>query len=175
MTKDKLVAEMNEAMQIVGYVNSWTQPISTRVMMQDTGIQTPVGIKVKGPDLAVVEEIAQQVEGLLSDFPGTQAVIAERISRGLLRGRAARPRADGRSSGVTVDEAMPTVRFAIGGDNVVGIRQAGQDDRAAGDSVLARIHRHAGEGAEHAGHHRRRPRRCRSATSPTSPCAKRRR
>ena len=44
---------MNQAMQIVGYVNSWTQPISTRVMMQDTGIQTPVGIKVKGADLAV--------------------------------------------------------------------------------------------------------------------------
>ena len=59
MTKDKLVAEMNEAMQIVGYVNSWTQPINTRVMMQDTGIQTPVGIKVKGTDLAVVEEVAQ--------------------------------------------------------------------------------------------------------------------
>ncbi len=55
MTKDKLVAEMNQAMQIVGYVNSWTQPINTRVMMQDTGIQTPVGIKVKGNDLAVVE------------------------------------------------------------------------------------------------------------------------
>ena len=54
MTKDKLIAEMNQAMQIVGYVNSWTQPISTRVMMQDTGIQTPVGIKVKGKDLAVV-------------------------------------------------------------------------------------------------------------------------
>ena len=82
MTKDKLIAEMNNAMQIVGYVNSWTQPISTRVMMQDTGIQTPVGIKVKGKDLAVVQQVAQQVEELLRDFPGTQSVIAERISQG---------------------------------------------------------------------------------------------
>ena len=62
MTKDKLIAEMNQAMQVVGYVNSWSQPISTRVMMQDTGIQTPVGIKVKGKDLATVQDIAQQVE-----------------------------------------------------------------------------------------------------------------
>lgn len=122
MTKDKLVAEMNQAMQIVGYVNSWTQPINTRVVMQDTGIQTPVGIKVKGKELAVVEEVAQKIEGLLREFPGTQAVIAERISRGyfvdaqLDLERMAQ-------HGVTVDEAMSTVRFALGGDNVIGIRQ----------------------------------------------------
>jgi len=125
MTKDKLIAEMNQAMQVVGYVNSWSQPISTRVMMQDTGIQTPVGIKVKGKDLATVQEIAQQVEGLLRDFAGTQSVIAERISQGyfvdaeLDLERMA-------EHGVTVDEALPTVRFAIGGDNVVNIRQADQ-------------------------------------------------
>jgi Cu(I)/Ag(I) efflux system membrane protein CusA/SilA len=122
MTREKLVAEMNRSMQIVGYVNSWTQPINTRVMMQDTGIQTPVGIKVKGSELAQVEEIAQQVEGLLKEVPGTQTVIAERISRGYfvdaklnLEKMSAR--------GVTVDEAMSTVQFAIGGDNVINIRQ----------------------------------------------------
>jgi len=123
MTKDTLIAEMNQAMQVVGYVNSWTQPINTRVMMQDTGIQTPVGIKVKGADLAMVQEIAQQVETLLADFPGTQSVIAERISQGYFVDaqldfeRMAR-------RGVTMDEALPTVRFAIGGDNVIGVRQA---------------------------------------------------
>ena len=122
MTKDRLVAEMNQAMQVVGYVNSWTQPINTRVMMQDTGIQTPVGIKVKGPDLTQIEEVARQVETALKDFPGTQAVIAERISRGYfvdVRLDLERMAAQG----VTVDEAMPTVQFAIGGDNVIGIRQ----------------------------------------------------
>ncbi len=122
MTKDKLIAEMNQAMQVVGYVNSWTQPISTRVMMQDTGIQTPVGIKVKGPDLATVQQVAQEVETQLADFPGTQSVIAERISQGYFVDaqldfeRMAR-------HGVTMDEALPTVRFAIGGDNVIGVRQ----------------------------------------------------
>jgi len=125
MTKDKLIAEMNDAMQIVGYVNSWSQPISTRVIMQDTGIQTPVGIKVKGKDLATVQDIAQSVERLLRDFPGTQSVIAERISQGyFVDARLDLERMAER--GVTVDEALPTVRFAIGGDNVIGIRQADQ-------------------------------------------------
>jgi Cu(I)/Ag(I) efflux system membrane protein CusA/SilA len=91
-------------------------------MMQDTGIQTPVGIKVKGKELAVVEETAQKIETLLKDFPGTQAVIAERISRGYFVD-AQLDLEHMAKHGVTVDEAMPTVRFAIGGDNVVGIRQ----------------------------------------------------
>ena len=122
MTKDRLIAAMNREMKIVGYVNSWTQPISTRVMMQDTGIQTPVGIKVKGKDLAQVQQIAQEVERALNGFPGTQSVLAERISQGYfvdaqldLQRLAER--------GVTVDEALTTVRFALGGDNAVGIRQ----------------------------------------------------
>jgi Cu(I)/Ag(I) efflux system membrane protein CusA/SilA len=123
MTKDRLVAEMNRAMKIVGYVNSWTQPINTRVMMQDTGIQTPVGIKVKGSELAQVEEIAQQVETLLRNVPGTQTVLAERISRGyFVDAKLDLQRMA--THGVTVDEAMSTVQFALGGDNVVHIRQA---------------------------------------------------
>ncbi len=123
MTKDKLIAEMNQAMQIVGYVNSWTQPINTRVVMQDTGIQTPVGIKVKGPDVTVVGEVAQNVERLLKDLPGTQSVIAERIAQGyFVDARLDLQRMA--AQGVTVDEAMPTIQFAIGGDNVIDVRQA---------------------------------------------------
>ena len=82
MTKGKLVAEMDSAMNILGYVNTWVQPIRARVMMQSTGIQTPVGIKVKGPDLETVEEISQKIEALLREFPGTKSVLAERISEG---------------------------------------------------------------------------------------------
>jgi Cu(I)/Ag(I) efflux system membrane protein CusA/SilA len=123
MTKDALIDEMNKAMNIVGYSNSWTQPIGTRVMMQDTGIQTPVGLKVKGKDLAVVQQVAQEVEGLLRSVPGTASVIAERISQGyFVDARLDLERMA--EHGVTVDEALATVRFAIGGDNVVGIRQA---------------------------------------------------
>src|SRR5262245_26050886 len=62
MTKARLVAAMNDELQIVGFVNSWTQPISARVLMQDTGIQTAVGIKVKGPEVAQIEQLGQQIE-----------------------------------------------------------------------------------------------------------------
>ncbi|MGB7218674.1 MAG: CusA/CzcA family heavy metal efflux RND transporter [Vicinamibacterales bacterium] len=122
MTKETLVAEMDKAVETVGYVNAWVQPVRARVMMQSTGIQTPVGLKVKGPDLLVIEDISQQVEGLLRALPGTKSVIAERISDGYyvdvrndLERMAAR--------NVTVEEAMSTVRHAIGGDNIVGVRQ----------------------------------------------------
>ena len=90
--------------------------------MQDTGIQTPVGIKVKGPDVAIIGEVAQNVETLLKEVPGTQSVIAERIARGyFVDARLDLQRMA--AHGVTVDEAMPTIQFAIGGDNVIGIRQ----------------------------------------------------
>jgi Cu(I)/Ag(I) efflux system membrane protein CusA/SilA len=123
MTKDKLVAEMDNALQTVGYVNTWVQPIRARVMMQSTGIQTPVGIKVKGPEITQVEEISQQIEAMLRNFPGTKSVIAERISEGYyvdVQNDLERMA----QHGVTVDEAMMTVRYAIGGDNVVGIKEA---------------------------------------------------
>jgi Cu(I)/Ag(I) efflux system membrane protein CusA/SilA len=123
MTKDKLVAEMDNALQTVGYVNTWVQPIRARVMMQSTGIQTPAGIKVKGPEIAKVEEISQQIEGLLRGLPGTKSVIAERISEGYYVDVQNDLERMSHNS-VTVDEAMLTVRYAIGGDNVVGVKQA---------------------------------------------------
>src|SRR5437762_11792959 len=99
---------MDNALQTIGYVNTWVQPIRVRVMMQSTGILTPVGIKVKGPEISQVEEISQQIETMLRDYPGTKSVIAERISEGyyvdvlndleLLAHQR-----------VTVDEAMMTV------------------------------------------------------------------
>ena len=126
MTKDKLIAEMNQAMQVVGYVNSWSQPISTRVMMQDTGIQTPGRHQGQrqGPRDRPGHRPAGRTD-CCGTFAGTQSVIAERISQGyfvdaqLDLERMA-------EHGVTVDEALPTVRFAIGGDNVVNVRQADQ-------------------------------------------------
>ena len=155
MTKEKLVAEMDKAVETIGYVNAWVQPIRARVMMQSTGIQTPVGIKVKGPDIAVIEDMSQQIEGLLRGLPGTKSVIAERISEGYyidVRNDLARMA----EHGVTVDEAMATVRYAIGGDNIVGVKQASDTVVPLERAVLARVHRHAGQGQEHAGGDRRR-------------------
>src|SRR6266571_895516 len=123
MTKDKLVAEMDKAAETIGYVNAWVQPIRGRVMMQTTGIQTPVGVKVTGPNIGVIEDLSQQVEQVLRRLPGTKSVIAERISEGYyvdvtndLERMA--------THGVTVDEAMATVRYGIGGDNIVNVKQA---------------------------------------------------
>ena len=124
MTKDKLVAEMDRAVETLGYVNAWVQPIRARVMMQTTGIQTPVGVKVTGPDIATVEQLSQQIEGVLRTVPGTKSVIAERISEGYyvdVRNDLLRMA----EHGVTVDEAMATVRYGIGGDNVVNVKAEG--------------------------------------------------
>jgi len=125
MTKDRLIAEMNDSLQIVGFANSWTQPMSTRALMQDTGIQTPVGIKVKGPEVATIEHVSKQIEDLLRNMPGTASVIAERISEGYFVDavydvdRLA-------AQDVTLTEAEATVRYGIGGDNVVNIPQTDQ-------------------------------------------------
>jgi Cu(I)/Ag(I) efflux system membrane protein CusA/SilA len=127
MTKDQLIAEMDQAMQIVGYANSWVQPINARTIMQDTGIQTPAGIKVKGFDVATIESIGSQVEHLLREYPGTQSVIAERISSGYFIDVEFDPRRLA-AAGMTAEEAMPVVRYAIGGDNFVTIKG---DDGAA--------------------------------------------
>jgi Cu(I)/Ag(I) efflux system membrane protein CusA/SilA len=123
MTSDKLVAEMDRSAETIGYVNAWVQPIRGRVMMQSSGIQTPVGIKVKGPDLDRIEELSQQIEGLLRGMPGTKSVIAERISEGYYIDVRNDLERMGQHA-VTVDEAMSTVRYAIGGDNVVGVKEA---------------------------------------------------
>lgn len=122
MTKAKLVAEMDSAMKIVGYANAWVQPISARVMMQDTGIQTPVGIKIKGRDIAKIEEIGREIERQLRGFPGTQSVIAERISAGYFIDIDFQP-AKLAQYGITVADAIPIPRYAIGGDNVVEVKQ----------------------------------------------------
>ena len=121
MTKDRLVAELDQAMQIVGYANSWVQPINARTIMQDTGIQTPAGIKVKGSDVATIESIGQKIEGLLRTYPGTQSVIAERISSGYFIDVEFDPMRLA-AAGIAAADAMPVVRYAIGGDNALTIK-----------------------------------------------------
>ena len=157
MTKDKLIAEMNQAMQIVGYVNSWTQPINTRVMMQDTGIQTPVGIKVKGTGRGGRRGGGAEGRGAAQGLSRARSRSSPSASRAATSSTRASISSGWPRTGVTVDEAMPTVQFAIGGDNVDRDPPGGQDSRAAGGPVFARVRGHAGQGEEHAGHHGGRP------------------
>src|SRR6202008_2144010 len=81
-TPDELVDAMNAAAQIPGLNNAWTMPIRTRIDMLATGIKTPVGIKVAGPDLAELERVASEVEAVVKAVPGTMSAFAERTMGG---------------------------------------------------------------------------------------------
>ena len=82
MDTDKLVAEMDRALQFPGVTNSWTMPIKARLDMLATGIRTPIGIKVFGPDLAGIELVARDIEAAVRNVPGTTSAFAERITGG---------------------------------------------------------------------------------------------
>ncbi|HEY7244026.1 MAG TPA: CusA/CzcA family heavy metal efflux RND transporter [Xanthobacteraceae bacterium] len=82
ITLDKLVAEMDRALQLPGVSNAWTMPIKARIDMLATGIRTPVGVKVFGTDLAKMEKIARQIEAVLRTVPGTSSAYAERVIGG---------------------------------------------------------------------------------------------
>ena len=82
MTIDKLKKELNELIQFPGLTNIWVMPIKNRIDMLATGIKTPVGIKVAGPDLSVIEDIGKEIEKVLTAVPGTVSVYAERVAGG---------------------------------------------------------------------------------------------
>jgi len=82
MTVEKLISEMDKALQFPGVSNAWTMPIKARIDMLATGIRTPVGIKVFGTDLAEMENVARQIEAAVRSVPGTSSVFAERIIGG---------------------------------------------------------------------------------------------
>jgi Cu(I)/Ag(I) efflux system membrane protein CusA/SilA len=81
-TPDELMDALNAAVQIPGLNNAWTMPIKTRIDMLATGIKTPLGIKVAGPDLATLERIGAQIEAVLRTVPGTASAYAERVMGG---------------------------------------------------------------------------------------------
>jgi Cu(I)/Ag(I) efflux system membrane protein CusA/SilA len=82
MTTDKLIQEMDRALQFPGVSNAWTMPIRARIDMLATGIRTPVGVKVMGRDLAEIERLAREIEAAVRAVPGTDSAFAERIMGG---------------------------------------------------------------------------------------------
>ena len=82
MTTDKLKRELDALVKIPGMSNAWVMPIKNRIDMLATGIKTPVGVKVAGPDLAVIQEIGQEIERVLTPVPGTVSVFSERVVGG---------------------------------------------------------------------------------------------
>jgi Cu(I)/Ag(I) efflux system membrane protein CusA/SilA len=109
--------ELNQRVQFPGLTNAWVWPIKTRIDMLATGIKTPVGIKIAGPDLSVIQQIGKDVESVLKTVPGTASAFSERVAGGryvtvdILRDQASR-------YGLNIDDVQDIVRTAIGGMNV---------------------------------------------------------
>jgi len=114
---DELIAELDQNVRIPGVTNAWTMPIKARIDMLSTGVRTPIGIKVLGPDLGEIEKIGARLETLLRNVPGTRSVFAERVAGGyfldfdLRRDQLAR-------YGLTIADAQNIVMSAIGGENI---------------------------------------------------------
>jgi Cu(I)/Ag(I) efflux system membrane protein CusA/SilA len=117
LTTDKLIEEMDAALKIPGMGNVWVQPIRNRIDMLATGIKSPVGIKVAGPDLNVIEKIGEQIETVVKQIPGTTSAFSERVSGG--RYIDVRPdRVAAARYGLNIEDIQRIISFAIGGENI---------------------------------------------------------
>ncbi len=117
LTKKDIIQELDALLKIPGVTNAWVEPIKTRIDMLTTGIKTPVGIKIAGPDLKIIEKIGKDLEQILQDVPGTSSVYSERVVGGrylkinILREKAARYH-------LNIAEIQQVIATAIGGMNV---------------------------------------------------------
>ncbi|HUY19952.1 MAG TPA: CusA/CzcA family heavy metal efflux RND transporter [Candidatus Binataceae bacterium] len=117
MTPARLVDEMDGALKFPGIINAWSMPIKERVDNVNTGVKTTLGIKLRGDDLARLEQIGRRIEEILRPLPGTRSVLSDRVNEAnyinfhIERRQAAR-------YGLTVGDIEDTVQLAIGGLNV---------------------------------------------------------
>ncbi len=117
VTTDSLRAQLNKLIQFPGVTNAWVMPIKTRIDMLATGIKTPLGIKIAGPDLKVIEKIGSQLEPILNKIQGTTSVYAERVAGGryvtidIKRLQAAR-------YGLSIKTIQQIIATAVGGMDV---------------------------------------------------------
>jgi len=117
VTYDSLIAEMDDRLHFPGLSNSWTMPVENRLDMELTGIKTPVGLKIQGPDVDRIQQIGSQIEEILGSVPGTRGIFAERVSQGFYinvdvdRSVAAR-------YGLTVGDVQRAVSSGMGGENI---------------------------------------------------------
>ena len=117
MTLEKLKAELDALVTFPGLTNAWVMPIKTRIDMLATGIKTPIGIKVAGPQLSEIQKIGEQIETLLADIQGTVSVYSERVAGGryvkidINREKAAR-------YNLNISDIQQVIATAVGGKNV---------------------------------------------------------
>lgn len=117
VTYEKLIAEMDEKLQLPGLSNTWTMPVENRLDMELTGIKTPVGLKVQGPNLDQIQQVGAQIQQALAGMPEMRSAFAEKVAQGLYvnievnRDEAAR-------YGLTVADVQRVITSGIGGMNV---------------------------------------------------------
>ncbi len=117
LTLDQLIAELDQRVRVPGLTNAWVMPIKTRIDMLATGIRTPVGVKIAGPDLAEIQRLGEEIERVLRALPGTRSVIAERVSGG--RYLEVRPkRLEAARLGLSVADINELIAVAVGGMNL---------------------------------------------------------
>ena len=117
LTLDQLIAELDQRVRVPGLTNAWVMPIKTRIDMLATGIRTPVGVKIAGPDLAEIQRLGEEIERVLRAIPGTRSVIAERVSGG--RYLEVRPkRLEAARLGLSVADINELIAVAVGGMNL---------------------------------------------------------
>jgi Cu(I)/Ag(I) efflux system membrane protein CusA/SilA len=119
MTPDQLTAEMDQTLRQkqIGFTNSWTMPIKARLDMLSTGIRTPIGIKIYGPDLKEINRVGREIEQHVGMVPGTRSAFAERVSEGYYLDFVLRRDAIARY-GLSVMDVQDVIQSAVGGANV---------------------------------------------------------
>jgi Cu(I)/Ag(I) efflux system membrane protein CusA/SilA len=117
MTYEKLVQEMDQKLQFPGLSNTWTMPIQNRLDMELTGIKTPVGMKIQGPNVDTIQQIGAQIEQILTANQQTRAVFSERVSQGFYINIDVN-RAEAARYGLTIEDVQRTVTSGMGGENI---------------------------------------------------------
>lgn len=117
MTYDKLIAEMDAKLQFPGLTNTWTMPIENRLDMELTGIKTPVGIKIQGPDLNGIQDVGAKVQRILGAMPEMRSAFAERVAQGFYVNVEV-DRAEAARYGLTVADVQRAITSGIGGENI---------------------------------------------------------
>ena len=117
MTTKRLIEELDQSVKFPGLTNAWVMPIKTRIDMISTGIKTPLGIKITGEDLSVIQKVGEDIEKTIRDVPGTRSVLSERTASGryidinINRVSAAR-------LGLNISDVQEVIAKAVGGGNV---------------------------------------------------------
>jgi Cu(I)/Ag(I) efflux system membrane protein CusA/SilA len=117
MTYEKLIQEMDSKLQFPGLSNTWTMPVENRLDMELTGIKTPLGMKIQGPTLDGIQQVAAQLQQVLTSLPDVRAIFAERVSQGFYINVEVN-RAEAARYGLTVADVQQAVTSGIGGETV---------------------------------------------------------